>query len=94
MWCLQVYQNIVEHCIGKTLYKVSVPALKRSRLSAWGVRDRGNWYLYVVNDYGSARSLSISLSSWGVATGAKVLVNEISGRYMNQVRTSNPRSTF
>lgn len=40
---------------------------------------------YLVNAVKTAREVSLDLSGWSVSVGAKVLVTEISKRYMNQV---------
>lgn len=40
---------------------------------------------YLVNAVKTAREVSLDISDWSVLVGAKVLITEISKRYMNQV---------
>lgn len=41
---LQVYHNIIQHCISKKLYQVSSPDFEnKSRITAWAVQNHGNW---------------------------------------------------
>ena len=75
----ETLQNVP--CCGQLRFPDSSSILQQNGTTGLSVRR----YLYIVNDYSTAKSLSVSLSSWGVPTGSKVLINEISGRYINQV---------
>lgn len=81
----EVYQTISQHCKGKQLFDIASPDFFQSNLTAWAVQDNGNWQLYTVNATPDDRNITVDLSGWSVAVGATVLINEISGRYMNQI---------
>jgi hypothetical protein len=48
------------------------------RMAAARNVDQNNFYLFSANEGTSARSLSINASSWGIAAGSRIIVEEVS----------------
>ena len=58
---------------------MTTPYQRRAPTSAFGVADAHSYYLYVVNDEGTAKPLSVDVSGWAsTASGATVIANQAS----------------
>lgn len=50
---LQVYHNIIQHCVSKKLYEVLSPDFEnKANRTAWAVQNNGNWSASALSLFG------------------------------------------